>query len=69
MGVLAAAHPGALKSQPMFGDVETAGELTHGATVFDRRDAPVGEPNVEVVLSIDASAAHDAVFRALELAV
>lgn len=66
--VIAAAHPGIVRSQPMLGDVETTGELTHGATVFDRRDSPVGEPNLEVVTSIDAEAARDAVFRALEQA-
>lgn len=68
-GVLAAAHPGIVTSQPLHGDVETLGELTRGATVFDRRDTPDGEPNVELVTAIDFPAARDAVFRALEHAV
>lgn len=67
--VVAAAHPGVAECQSLHGDVETAGELTHGMTVFDRRDSPDGEPNIDVVTTIDAVAARDAVFRALELAV
>lgn len=68
-GVIAAAYPGVITATPMHGDVETSGELTRGATVFDRRDSPDGEPNVEVVTAIDFTAARDAVFRALERAV
>ncbi|MEO0531951.1 MAG: nucleoside hydrolase, partial [Planctomycetota bacterium] len=67
--VVAAAHPGAIETEALHGEVETTGELTHGATVFDRRDAPDGEPNLDVVTTIDAAAARDAVFRALEQAV
>ncbi|TWT97926.1 Pyrimidine-specific ribonucleoside hydrolase RihA [Botrimarina colliarenosi] len=67
--VLAAAHAGITTAESMYADVETSGEITHGATVFDRRVVPGGEPNVEVVMSMDANAARDAVFRALELAV
>ncbi len=66
--VVAAAHPEIIRTEQLHGDVETAGELTHGMTVFDRRDSPDGEPNVEVVTVIDAAAARDAVFRALEQA-
>lgn len=67
--LFAATRRGRIESQPMHGDVETSGELTHGATVFDRRDSPVGEPNVEVVTVIDTDAARAAVFEALERAV
>lgn len=67
--VLTAAYPTTVRTEAMCGDVETSGELTHGVTVFDRRDAPVGEPNVDVVLSIDVDAARDAVFAALARAV
>lgn len=67
--VIAAAHPRTVECQALHGEVETAGELTHGVTVFDRRDSPDGEPNVDVVTSIDAVAARDAVFRALESSV
>lgn len=67
--VIAAAYPGIVTSTPMHGDVETSGELTRGVTVFDRRDVPDGEPNVEVVTAFDFEAAKDAIFRALEQAV
>ena len=69
VALLAAAYPGIAKAKPMHADVETSGEVTHGATVFDRRDVPDGEVNVEVVMSIDAEAARDIVFRALDQAV
>ena len=69
VALLAAAYPGIAKAKPMHADVETSGEVTHGATVFDRRDVPDGEVNVEVIQSIDAEAARDIVFRALDQAV
>jgi inosine-uridine nucleoside N-ribohydrolase len=69
VALLAAAYPGIAKTKPMHADVETSGEVTHGATVFDRRDVPDGEVNVEVITTIDAEAARDIVFRALDQAV
>lgn len=69
VALLAAAYPGIAKAKPMHADVETSGEVTHGATVFDRRDVPDGEVNVEVITAIDAEAARDIVFRALDQAV
>ncbi|QDT68882.1 Pyrimidine-specific ribonucleoside hydrolase RihA [Planctomycetes bacterium MalM25] len=68
-GVLAAKRPQLYKSRPMHGEVETSGELTHGATVFDRRDAPDSEPNLDVITSFDEEAAREAVFSALECGV
>lgn len=47
------------------GDVETSGDLTLGATVFDRRNHPEARPNMEVASDIDANAARDAVVRLL----
>ncbi len=35
------------------GDVETSGELTQGATVFDRRVRPQWKPNIDVVTRIE----------------
>lgn len=68
-GVLAAKRPQLYTSEPRHGDVETAGELTLGATVFDRRDAPDSEPNLDVITSFDLEAAREAVFSALECGV
>ena len=45
----------------MAGDVETTGELTMGATVFDRRRVPAARHNMEVAVDMDA----DAVIREL----
>ncbi len=69
IALLAASQPSLIKTTPLHGDVETSGELTHGVTIFDRRDVPDGEPNVEVVTSIDVDAAREAVFAALKHAV
>ncbi|MGL4514459.1 MAG: nucleoside hydrolase [Lacipirellulaceae bacterium] len=66
--VLAVTNPGAFTMEPMHADVETAGELTLGATVFDRRWRPDATPNVEVATAIDIVAARDAVYRALDQA-
>jgi purine nucleosidase len=47
------------------GDVETSGELTRGATVFDRRRLPQVRPNMEVATSVDVAAARDSIIRGL----
>ena len=39
LGVVAASNPELFETRDMAGDVETQGELTAGATVFDRRQA------------------------------
>lgn len=49
-------------------DVETSGDLTLGATVFDRRSRPDARPNMEVAADVDANAARDAVIRLLAAA-
>jgi inosine-uridine nucleoside N-ribohydrolase len=47
------------------GDVEVGGELTRGATVFDRRRLPQSRPNMEVAMSVDVAAARDSIIRGL----
>lgn len=66
--VLAVAEPQLFATELMHGDVETLGELTVGATVFDRRTRPDSQPNLEVAISVDAEAARDALYRNLKLA-
>jgi purine nucleosidase len=66
--VLAVTNPGLFTTEPMHADIETAGELTIGATVFDRRWRPDLPPNLEVATAIDVAAARDAVYRALDRA-
>ena len=56
VGMLAASRPDLFPTQPMTGDVETAGYLTMGSTVFDRRRLRKKRPNMEVAVSVDAAA-------------
>ena len=58
-------HPELFHAEAMSGDVETRGELTTGATVFDRRSGERGRPNMEVLTEGDAAAAMDCVLRGL----
>ena len=53
VALLAMTDPDLFLAQPMAGDVETAGELTIGATVFDRRAVTVWRENMEVVTKVD----------------
>ena len=65
IGVAAALHPELFRTEDLAGDVETAGEITTGATVFDRRtNAPHGA-GMEVALEIDAAGVADCVVRGL----
>ena len=66
--VIAAGYPALTSATPLHCDIETAGELTHGATVFDRRPIPENSPNVRVITSIDAEAARDILLRVLDIA-
>lgn len=47
--LMAVIRPELFSTKPMAGDVETQGDLTVGATVFDRRRAPAWRHNMEVV--------------------
>ncbi len=66
VGVAAVALPGAFTTKPIFVDVETRGELTRGACVFDGRWACTAKPNVDLVTSVDVHAVRQYVQRALE---
>ena len=66
--MLAAIHPELFETQEMAGDVETSGELTVGATVFDRRQTPRWRINMEVATSVDAAAVEDGMLRCLRVA-
>ena len=47
--------PNLFTMHEMAGDVETIGELTVGATVFDRRRVPAWRRNMEVATDMDAA--------------
>jgi purine nucleosidase len=66
MAIVAALHPEMFETREMAGDVEVLGELTIGATVFDRRHVPAWRMNMEVALEVDAAAARDCITRGLQ---
>ena len=53
LAVAAALDPGLVTTEPLFVDVETAGELTSGMTVADRRHLTGKVPNLDVALEAD----------------
>jgi purine nucleosidase len=65
VAIIAAISPEHFTTDQMYGDVETEGALTYGATVFDRRPRPEHQPNMDVVVDIDAAAVTDIIVRGL----
>lgn len=65
VAVIVAIHPELFTTERVHVDVETAGELTVGATVFDRRPKPDSQPNVDLVTDMDVVAATDCLLRGL----
>ncbi|MCA9186481.1 MAG: nucleoside hydrolase [Pirellulaceae bacterium] len=68
VAIMLALHPELFETEPMAGDVETQGELTKGATVFDRRPRPEWQQNMEVATLVDVPAVIDGMIRGLRLA-
>ena len=66
VAVVAVLHPELLTTERLYCDVETAGSLTHGATVLDRRQVAAGHPNMDVVTEFDTHAAIDSMLRTLK---
>jgi len=62
---MAVVHPELFTTKSMAGDVETQGELTVGATVFDRRRVPAWRHNMEVAVEIQKEAVIAAIVRDL----
>ncbi len=65
VGIMAAIHPELFEMRDMAGDVEVHGDLTAGATIFDRRPEFRPRANMEVAVDVDAAAVRDAVVRGL----
>ena len=59
----AALHPELFETEEMAGDVETVGELTKGATVFDRRPNARWRSNMAVATDVDVTAVKDCILR------
>jgi len=61
--LMAALYPDQFEMEDMAGDVETVGELTMGATIFDRRFCPVWRTNMEVATDLNAAAVKNNIVR------
>jgi inosine-uridine nucleoside N-ribohydrolase len=59
VALAAIARPALFRSEPMAIDIETAGELTRGMTVFDRRGIDRWQTNIDVVRHVDAQGVLD----------
>ncbi|MEM8734072.1 MAG: nucleoside hydrolase [Planctomycetota bacterium] len=68
MPILMLVEPMLAQWTTMACDIEVAGELTRGATVFDRREPRQWRANVEVGSNLDVEAARDAFFNCLKYA-
>ena len=68
VSLLAAIQPELFEIQSMTGDIETQGELTVGATVFDRRPLSNWGYPLDVAHQVDAAAAKDCIIRCLSAA-
>lgn len=65
VAVVAALRPELFTTEPMYGDVETDGTLTHGVTVFDRRHLPESPPNMDVAVDMDTKAVTECILNGL----
>lgn len=65
VALMAAIYPELFITEAMAGDVETMGELTTGATVFDRRRTPAWRHNMDVVVDLDLPAVTDRILQSL----
>jgi inosine-uridine nucleoside N-ribohydrolase len=68
MPILMLVEPMLAQWETMACDVESQGELTRGATLFDRREPRKWKPNVEVGFHLDIDAARDAFYNCLKYA-
>lgn len=68
VAVVAALNPELFTTERLGGDVETQGDLTLGATVFDRRHAPEWRANMDVATGVDTAGVIDAIMRGLHQA-
>lgn len=66
--LMSVTNPELFTMQEMAGDVEIKGELTVGATVFDRRRVPAWRHNMEVAVDMDTPKVIQQLIRALQWA-
>jgi purine nucleosidase len=65
VALIAALHPEWFTTREMAGDVETAGEITLGATIFDRRRVPAWRCNMEVAVDMQTEKVLERILRGL----
>jgi purine nucleosidase len=65
VAVAALLHPELFHTVELAGDVETQGEITLGATIFDRRSIAPRQTDMEVALEIEVAAVADCIVRSL----
>ena len=65
VALTAVTNPELFETTDMAGDVETSGELTLGATVFDRRNLREWRANMDVACEMDSAAVQDNILRCL----
>jgi len=68
VALVAAAHPELFERTTVAADVETAGELTAGMLVVDRRPVRQWRPNVDLLVGCDPRAVRDRLLRGLHAA-
>jgi len=68
VAMVAATNEELFTMRSLGGDVECQGELTAGATIFDRRHLAEWRTNMEVALEIDKAGTMDAILRGLKQA-
>ncbi|MFO7902850.1 MAG: nucleoside hydrolase [Pirellulaceae bacterium] len=68
IALAAVLEPQLFEFEEMAGDVETRGDLTLGATVFDRRTNLRWRPNMDVAVGMDGNKVFDVILKSLALA-
>ena len=68
VALVAALHPELFDVELAAADIELAGELTTGATVFDRRRIREWRTNLAVATKVDVAAARDYILRGIAAA-
>jgi purine nucleosidase len=68
VALVAALSPDLFEVELAAADVELAGELTRGATVFDRRRIRQWRTNLAVATKVDVAAAEDCILRGMSTA-
>jgi purine nucleosidase len=63
--LMAVMYPELFTTKPMAGDVEVHGELTSGATIFDRRRVPAWRHNLEVAVDMDKDTVIERILNGL----